>query len=123
MGTEITASGLHLGTEDRGRYTIVTVGGEIDHHTVPGLRDLLLALSRQGRHHLVIDLEAVDFLDSSGLGVLVGALKRSRAGDGSYHVVCTRERLLAMFRITGLDRAIAICESIDQALADRGPSL
>jgi anti-sigma B factor antagonist len=119
MGTEITVGRLQLSTVDHGHYTIVTIGGEIDHYSVPGLRVLFLALAQRGRHHLIIDLEAVDFLDSSGLGVLVGALKRSRAGDGSYHVVCTSERLLAMFRITGLDRAMEIRESVDQALANQ----
>jgi anti-sigma B factor antagonist len=120
MGMEITASGLHLGTEEHGHVTLVTIGGEIDLDTAPGLRALLLDLAGRGRHHLVIDLEDVGFMDSSGLGVLVGGLKRSRTGDGSYQVVCTTERLLAMFRITGLDRAMTICESVEKALANQG---
>jgi len=110
---------LDITTHEHGPVSIVTVAGEIDHVTVPRLRVTLLSLAEHGRHRLVIDLTAVDFMDSSGLGVLAGALKRSRAGDGSFRLVCTQERLLAMFRVTGLDRVMAICESVDVALADK----
>jgi len=111
---------LDVSTHHHGPVTVVTARGEIDYVTAPRLRTTLIDLFGQHHHHLVIDLRDVDFMDSSALGVLAGGLKRSRAGDGSYRVVCTSERLLAMFRITGLDRAMTICESVDQALANQG---
>ncbi len=59
-------------------------------------------------------MEEVEFLDSTGLGVLVGGLKKVRAHDGSLHLVCTQERLLKIFRITGLAKVFAIHDSADR---------
>ena len=61
----------------------------------------------------------VGFLDSTGLGVLVGGLKRVRAHDGSLDLVCTQERILKIFRITGLTKVFGIYQSVDQAIAAR----
>ena len=65
----------------------------------------------------VVDLEAVEFLDSTGLGVLVGGLKRVRAHEGSLRLVCTQERILKIFRITGLTKVFPIHSSVDEALS------
>ena len=62
-------------------------------------------------------MEAVEFLDSTGLGVLVGGLKKVRAHDGSLELVCTQDRLLKIFRITGLAKVFVIHDSADAALA------
>ena len=61
----------------------------------------------------------VGFLDSTGLGVLVGGLKRVRAHDGSLDLVCTQQRILKIFRITGLTEVFGIYETVDQAIAAR----
>ncbi len=99
---------LSLSTSELAGTTVVTVGGEIDVYTAPRLRDRLTELVDGGAHRLVVDLEAVDFLDSTGLGVLVGGLKKVRAHDGSLSLVCTNERLLKIFRITGLAKVFDI---------------
>jgi anti-sigma B factor antagonist len=65
---------LTLGTRDEGDRTVVEVGGEIDVYTAPKLREQLVDLVNAGRYHLVVDMEKVEFLDSTGLGVLVGGL-------------------------------------------------
>ena len=67
-------------------------------------------------YDLVIDLERVEFLDSTGLGALIGGLKRVRNHDGSLSLVCTRERLLKLFRITGLNKVFDIHPDIDSAI-------
>ena len=95
---------------------VVEVGGEIDVYTAPRLRERLAELVEQGHHHLVIDMEHVDFLDSTGLGVLVGGLKRVRGHDGSLRIVCTQERLLKVFRITGLTKVFPIHANVDEVL-------
>jgi anti-sigma B factor antagonist len=69
------------------------------------------------RDKIVVNLEKVGFLDSTGLGVLVGGLKRVRAHDGSLDLVCTREQILKIFRITGLTKVFGIYETVDQAIA------
>ena len=108
---------LTLATRVVDGTTIVSVGGEIDVYTAPKLRDKITELVAAGAHKLVIDLEAVEFLDSTGLGVLVGGLKKVRAHDGSLHLVCTQDRLLKIFRITGLAKVFAIYDSVEAAIA------
>jgi len=69
---------------------------------------------------MVVDMEKVEFLDSTALGVLVGGLKRVRAHEGSMELVCTSERLLKIFRITGLTKVFAIHDSVAGATAAAG---
>ena len=108
---------LTLATREEDGRAIVAVGGEIDVYTAPKLRDQITELVSNGSYKIVIDLEAVEFLDSTGLGVLVGGLKKVRAHDGSLELVCTQERLLKIFRITGLAKVFVIHESAEAALA------
>jgi anti-sigma B factor antagonist len=108
---------LSLETRQDGGRTVIEVGGEIDVYTAPRLRERIAELVADGHHHLVIDMENVDFLDSTGLGVLVGGLKKVRAQDGSMQLICTQERLLKIFRITGLAKVFAIHGSQAEALA------
>jgi len=108
---------LSLSTRTEGDKTVVVVGGEIDVYTAPKLREQLVELVSAGNYHLIVDMEGVDFLDSTGLGVLVGGLKRVRAHDGSLRLVCTQERILKIFRITGLTKVFPIHASVEEAAA------
>ena len=108
---------LTLSTRVEGDRSVVVVGGEIDVYTAPKLREHIIDLVSNGSHHLIIDMENVDFLDSTGLGVLVGGLKRVRAHEGSLDLVCTQDRILKIFRITGLTKVFAIHATVDEALA------
>ena len=110
---------LSLTTRTEGDYTVIAVGGEIDVYTAPKLREQLVELVNSGQYDLVVDLEKVEFLDSTGLGVLVGGLKRVRAHDGSLDLVCTQERILKIFRITGLTKVFGIHDTVDEAIAAR----
>ena len=73
----------------------------------------------RGNYQLIVNLEKVGFLDSTGLGVLVGGLKRVRAHDGSLDLVCTQERILKIFKITGLTKVFGVYQTVDQAIAAR----
>jgi anti-sigma B factor antagonist len=108
---------LTLTTRDAGGKTIVAVGGEIDVYTAPKLRDKITELVAAGAYDIVVDMEEVEFLDSTGLGVLVGGLKKVRAHDGSLELVCNQDRLLKIFRITGLAKVFVIHDSAEAALA------
>jgi anti-sigma B factor antagonist len=108
---------LTLATREVGETTVVAVGGEIDVYTAPKLRDRITELVGAGVYDIVIDLEAVEFLDSTGLGVIVGGLKKVRAHDGSLRLVCTQDRLLKIFRITGLAKVFDIHQDVDAAIA------
>ena len=108
---------LKLGHYNKDGIEVVDVEGEIDIYTAPRLRELLIDLASKNNYQLVINMDKVEFLDSTGLGVLVGGLKRVRAHDGSLDLVCTRERILKIFRITGLTKVFDIHETVDQAIA------
>ena len=108
---------LSISSDIRGEVTVVHVGGEIDVYTAPVLRDHLDEHITQGRHHLVVDLGGVSFMDSTGLGVLVGRLKLVRVENGTLRLVCSSERILKVFTITGLDKVFQIFTGVDEALA------
>jgi anti-sigma B factor antagonist len=97
-------------------HAVLEIGGEIDVYTAPKLREKLIELVSDGSYDLIVDLERVDFLDSTGLGVLVGGLKRVRNHDGSLKLVCTQEKILKIFRITGLTKVFPIYASVDDAI-------
>jgi anti-sigma B factor antagonist len=106
---------LSISTRSQGSYTIIQVVGELDVYTVPRLREQLADLIAEGNHHFVVDLQGVDFLDSTALGVLVGALRRVHPHDGSFQLVCTNDRILNVFRITGLVNVFSIHASVEDA--------
>ena len=108
---------LKLGHYNKDGIEVVDVEGEIDVYTAPRLRELLIDLVNKNNYQLVVNMEKVEFLDSTGLGVLVGGLKRVRAHDGSLDLVCTQERILKIFRITGLTKVFGIHETVDGAIA------
>jgi len=110
---------LTLATSEVEGATIIAVGGEIDVYTAPKLRDKITELVADGVYDIIVDMEAVEFLDSTGLGVLVGGLKKVRAHDGSLQLICTQDRLLKIFRITGLAKVFVIHETAEAALASR----
>jgi anti-sigma B factor antagonist len=110
---------LKLDHYNKDGIEIVDVEGEIDVYTAPRLRELLIDLVNNGHYQLVVNMEKVEFLDSTGLGVLVGGLKRVRAHDGSLDLVCTQERILKIFRITGLTKVFGIHDTVDEAIAHR----
>ena len=107
---------LSLETREVADRTVVTVGGEIDVYTAPKLRDKITELVNAGHHDLLVDMEKVEFLDSTGLGVLVGGLKKIRAQDGTMALICSQDRLLKIFRITGLAKVFTIHDSETSAL-------
>ncbi len=95
---------------------VVAVTGEIDLFTAPEFKQRVSAPIDAGRTHLVVDLTATTFVDSSSLGVLIGAHRRLRRHGGRLVVVCTSDAIVKTFRITGLDGVFTIVSSLDEAL-------
>jgi len=108
---------LSVSSSEQGAVTIVHVAGEIDVYTAPLLREVLDKQVAAGRTNLVVDLENVTFMDSTGLGVLVGRLKLVRGQNGSLRIVSAQDRILKVFKITGLDKVFHIYPSVDEATA------
>ena len=94
---------------------IAEVTGDIDISTVGGLRERLLALA-DGGPPLILDLNGVSFIDSTGLGVLVAAARRADTHGGSLHAVCSRKPTRKLLWLTGVDRRIPLTDTVDEAL-------
>lgn len=99
---------------------VVILRGEVDFGTAPKLRELLIATAMDGHRHAVVDLRGVDFLDSTGLGVLVGALKRYRTLGGDLHLVISTSRIRSVFELTGLTTAFPIHDTVGSAVEAAG---
>jgi len=106
---------LDISTEHIGDVCEIKLNGEIDVYTAPRLKEEIVALIESGCSNVIVDLEKVAFIDSSGLGVLVSALRRARERDGAVRIVCTRENILKIFRITGLDKVFPIFSDAAEA--------
>ena len=110
---------LSLATRIVADHAVLEVGGEVDVYTAPRLRERLTELIDNGARNVVVDLGRVEFLDSTGLGVLVGAHKRLRPVGGTFSLVCAKESLLKVFRITALDQIIPLHDSVEAATGTR----
>lgn len=106
---------LGLDVDIQDRHAVLSVAGEIDVHTAPQFREQLIELVEHGYDHIVVNLDEVRFLDSTGLGALVGAFKRIRRRHGELTLVCTQPRILKMLEITGLDQVFTIRDSLHAA--------
>jgi anti-sigma B factor antagonist len=110
---------MDFAIEDRqvdGDTHVVAVTGEIDLFTAPEFKQRVSAPIDAGRTRLVVDLTATTFIDSSSLGVLIGAHRRLRRLNGTLAIVCASDPIIKTFRITGLDGVFTIVSSLDEAL-------
>jgi anti-sigma B factor antagonist len=110
MGDELSV------TVRRERGVVIAgVTGDIDMSTVAGLRERLFELADSGQP-LIVDLNRITFIDSAGLGALVGAARRADAHGGSLHAVCSRPQTRKLLWLTGVDRRIPLTATVDGAL-------
>ena len=95
---------------------VVTVGGDLDVATVPGLRDELGRIADEGAQEVIVDLLAVAFVDSVALGLLVETSKRMKARGGRFRIVCEDRRIARIIEITGLDGVLRRHSTLRDAL-------
>jgi anti-sigma B factor antagonist len=107
---------LSITTEAKGQATVVQVGGDLDVYTAPRLKETL-EQSIAGDSRLVLDLSGVQFIDSTALGVLVGALQLSQSTGGDFRLVVGDPFLLKIFHITGFDGMFSIHPQLEDALS------
>jgi anti-sigma B factor antagonist len=103
--------------------SILEIEGEVDVYTSPQLKQDIVKLAEGGVKHVIINLSKVEYLDSTGLGVLIGGLKRLRESDGNLVLVGPGMRILRIFEITGLDKIFDIFSTEEEAAAKEGVSL
>ncbi len=101
--------------ETQGESYVVDLNGEIDVYTSPKVKDASGDLIDKGHYNLVINLEKVRYIDSTGLGVLIGGLKRVREHGGTVNLVCTNPQIKKIFDITGLVKIFGIYDDEDAA--------
>jgi anti-sigma B factor antagonist len=106
---------LKLRTQKIGGATVVEVAGEVELHSAGQLRDELQQAGEGERPCVVVDLSRVSFIDSTGLGVLVGAFKRVRE-RGSLSIVCPQRSIRRIFEITGLMQVFPFHQNLDEAV-------
>ena len=95
---------------------VVAVAGEIDLFTAPEFKQRMSRPIDEGVQRLVVDLSQTTFIDSSSLGVLIGAHRRLKQRNGSLVVVCDNDTIVKTFKITGLDGVFTLVRSLDDAL-------
>ena len=95
-------------------WAVVDITGDLDMASAPALRTLILQLLSAGTRLIAVDLTATDFVDSTGLGMLVAALKRVRTHDGELVVVCPDPRLRRIFELTELVSVFGLRHSVDE---------
>jgi anti-sigma B factor antagonist len=113
---------LDIEVEDSRDYTLCRPVGELDAYTVSQFREALGGLA--SKQYLLIDLSAVPFMDSAGLGALIGGIRRAREAGGDVAVACSRPTLTRLLHTKGFDRIVSVTETIEDAalaLADMKP--
>jgi anti-sigma B factor antagonist len=119
ISTQSEASPVAFGIVQRAvdeRISVVAVEGELDLARAPSLKWALIDSLEAGQNQLVVDLSPTTFMDSTGLGVLVG-VNRSLTAEARLAIVCARANLLKIFELSGMDGAFAIFPTLEEALA------
>jgi anti-sigma B factor antagonist len=97
------------------RAYVVTVAGELDLYTTPRLVAELDAVAPDGPE-VVLDLDAVTFIDSTGLGAILLCVRRLREADGGMALVCGQASTKKLLTMVGVDRVVPVFETSDRAL-------
>lgn len=106
---------VEITIEDREGYRVLRPTGDLDVYTVGSLRDALGRMIEENTPRVVVDLDSVPFMDSSGLGALMGGVRRLREAGGDLVIACTREQHLKLFTITGFGEGVTIAPTVEEA--------
>jgi anti-sigma B factor antagonist len=101
-----------------GSVVLFALGGSLDIATSPSLRAALMDAAEGENHEIIVDLSHLEFLDSTGLGALIGAHRRASEHHGSVRLVAHEGQILRLLRITGLLDVFAVYPTVEAALAD-----
>lgn len=107
---------LQVSTEQSGAATVVSAVGELDLHTAPMLQEHLDRAVQSQDGLIVVDLTAVDFMDSTGLSVIVSAVASMRPSGRELRVASSSDRITKVFTLTGIDQQVGIFETVAEAV-------
>lgn len=108
---------LLVEVREEGRSAVVTPAGELDHHTADLLREPLDDCIAKGFSRLVIDCSRLEFCDSTGLNVLLGARLKAESGGGGVHLVAMQPVVARVFEITGAEAVFTVHGTLEEAMA------
>lgn len=111
-GASVRLVELKISTASQGGHAVVSVYGEVDLYTAPRLQTELAALVRDGVSRLVVDLSGVEFCDSTGMNVLLSAMKRLREHGGSLELAAPRSAVRRILQVTGLDTVFSVHDAV-----------
>ncbi len=97
---------------------VVTPQGRLNMVSARRLKEILSTLVAEGTHRIVVDMGETTFLDSSGLGALIGGLKSARQAGGDLRIARVAPAVMTVFELTNLDRVLRARESVDSAFDD-----
>ena len=100
---------------DRGTFVVLVPEGKFNLVSAPPLKARIDDLVAEDRARIVVDLHAVDFIDSSGLGALIASLKAARQSDGDLRIAAPGEQVRAVLKLTNLDRILVPYATVDEA--------
>lgn len=106
---------VEIEVQERGDFRLLRPTGDLDVYTVGSLRDALGRMTEADAPKVVVDLDAVPFMDSSGLGALMGGVRRLREAGGDLAISCTRDQHLKLFTITGFGEGVSIAPTVEEA--------
>jgi len=109
---------LEISVERHDDYVLCRPAGELDAYTVAQFREALTELAEES--YVLVDLSDVPFMDSAGLGALIGGIRRARENDGDVAVACNRPALTRLLHTTGFDRIVPVRETVEEAVLALG---
>ena len=107
---------LQINVRRLGDIAVIGLNGEVDAYTCSRLREAMIEAIEDGGANLVVNMKEVEYIDSSGLGTLVGGLKRVSERQGAITIVCTNPQIRKVFDITGLVKVFPIYNSEEDAV-------
>lgn len=110
---------VDIHTEQAGHTLVFKLRGSLDIATAPSVRAAMTEAAEKNKQDVVVDLTQVEFLDSTGLGALIGAHKRAVEHGGTLRLVVSDGQILRLLNITGLIRVLGVYHSLEDALAER----
>jgi anti-sigma B factor antagonist len=110
---------IALKTENDGETLVFVLSGSLDLATAPTVRAALLDAIEKAHHNLIVDLSQLEFLDSTGLGVLIGAHRRTSERNGTFRLVISNGPISRLLNITGLIAVFSVYHSLEDARRDR----
>lgn len=108
---------MQFTVEDRGTYTEVVANGRLNMVSAPALRATVDEAVGAGSRHIVVNLAATEFMDSSGLGALIGCLKVARQAGGDLRIACVQKQVRMVLELTNMNRVLSPYETVEEAFA------